>query len=76
MHEHNYSKEIKTERQKKKLVIFIKCQKYLSKGIAFIVFVCVCILCTLQFCPQAQSVRCASNMYEKEPEKTEESEVD
>lgn len=53
--------------------------KYLSKGIAFILYVfCSCVyvhLCTLQFCPRAQSVYSASNMSKKEPEKTAESKV-
>lgn len=53
--------------------------KYLSKGIPFIVCVCVCMcvhLCTLQFCPQAQSVSCASNMSKKEPSQTAERKED
>ena len=62
------------KKTKQKTCYSYQVPKYLSKGIAFVVFACVCILCTLQFCPQAQSVRCASNMYEKEPEKSEERE--
>lgn len=40
--------------------------KYLSKEIAFTVCMCVCVpLCTLQFCPQAQSIYCATRKNQK-----------